>query len=120
MGLSNKYELLKFKDGEFELDVNVSPEEDTVWLSIEQMCGLFFRDRTVIQRYVNNIFLEGEVDKNNSVQKMHSIGSGQPALLYNLDVIISVGYRVKSQRGIIFRKCVTSVLKQFMFQYIYI
>lgn len=85
MEKEQKYELLKFKDGEFELDVNVSPNEDTVWVSIEQMCGLFFRDRTVIQRHVNNIFLEGEVDKNNSVQKMHSIGFSQLALTYNLD-----------------------------------
>lgn len=113
---NNKYELIKFKDGEFELDVNVSPEEDTVWLTIEQMCLLFERERTVIQRHVNNVFADGEVEKNNSVQKMHSIGSGQPALLYNLDVIISVGYRVKSKNGVTFRKWARNVLKNYMFQ----
>ena len=111
-----KYEILKFKDGEFELDVNVSPEEDTVWLSVEQMSLLFNRDRTVIQRHISNVFLEGEANKNNSVQKMHSISSGQPALLYNLDIIISVGYRVKSQNGVVFRKWARNILKEYMFK----
>ena len=103
------YELIKFEDGDFSLDVKVSPDENTVWLTQEQMAILFDRDRSVIARHINNIYKEGELDKNTSVQKMHRSNSNpknRSPELYNLDVIISIGYRVKSKRGVAFRQWV--------------
>ena len=113
------YELIKFRDNEFELDVNVSPEEDTVWLTKDQIALLFDRDRTVISRHINNIYKEGELDKSTSVHFLH-ISPNQvnpehrPPQYYNLDVIISVGYRVKSQRGVLFRRWANNILKQYL------
>ena len=115
----NNYELIKFRDNEFELDVNVSPEEDTVWLTKDQIALLFDRDRTVISRHINNIYKEGELDKSTSVHFLH-ISPDQvnpehrPPQYFNLDVIISVGYRVKSQRGILFRRWANNILKQYL------
>ena len=111
------YEIVKFKDDELELDVNVSANEETVWLTKEQMSILFDRDRSVISRHINNIYKEGELDKRTSVHFLHITNSNpknRPPELYNLDVIISVGYRVKSKRGIMFRKWATNVLKEFL------
>ena len=104
-----KYEVIKFKDNEFEMNVNVSPNEDTVWLTIEQIALLFERDRSVISRHINNIYNEKELERNTSVHFLHISNNFdnpnyRPPEYYNLDVIISVGYRVKSQRGIIFRR----------------
>lgn len=113
---NNKYELIKFKDGEFELDVNVSPNEDTVWLSKDGIALLFDRNRTVIGRHITNIFAELELDEKRNVQKMHVANSDKPVAFYNLDVILAIGFRIKSKRGIIFRRWATSVLKQFVFQ----
>ena len=115
----NNYELIKFRDNEFEIDVNVSPEEDTVWLTKDQIALLFDRDRTVISRHINNIYKEGELDKSTSVHFLH-ISPNQvnpehrPPQYYNLDVIISVGYRVKSQRGVLFRRWANNILKQYL------
>ena len=92
-------------------------DEDTVWLSLEQMAELFQRDRSVIGKHVRNIFKEGELDKNTVWAKYAHTASDEKIYqvdYYNLDVIISVGYRVKSQRGVQFRIWATSVLKEFM------
>ncbi|MBP5551611.1 MAG: virulence RhuM family protein [Bacilli bacterium] len=113
----NNYEVVKFKDEEIELDVNVSAKEDTVWLTVEQIAQLFERDRSVISRHINNIYTEGELDKRTSVHFLHITNlnpKNRPPELYNLDVIISVGYRVKSKRGILFRKWATNVLKEYL------
>lgn len=116
----NNYELIKFQDDDFELDVNVSPEEDTVWLTKDEISLLFDRDRTVISRHIRNIFQENELDKNRVCAKNAQVqieGSRQIKRIvefYNLDVIISIGYRVKSKRGIIFRRWATNVLKQYL------
>lgn len=106
--------IVKFKDGAFELDVQVMPEQDTVWLTQAQMVALFDRERTVITKHINNIFKEKELDEKSNVQFLHIPNSDKPVKFYNLDVIISVGYRVKSQRGIQFRKWATGVLKQYL------
>lgn len=114
-----KYEILKFKDGEFELDVNVSPEEDTVWLTLDEISKLFERDRSVIGKHIKNIFYENELIEDAVRAKFAHTGPDGKEYDYecfNLDVIISVGYRVKSQRGIIFRKWATSILRNFIFQ----
>jgi len=112
-----QYELIAFTDKGLSLDVRVDPEEDTVWLTKEQMALLFDRDRSVISRHISNVFNEGEAVRDTSVQFLHISGDAQtcrPPKCYNLDVIISVGYRVKSGRGISFRKWASSILKQYL------
>ena len=110
------YEVIKFENDNVELEVNVSPEEDTVWLSKEQMSLLFDRNRSVISRHIKNIYEEGELSKESSCAKnAHEInGQIHYTELFNLDVVISVGYRVKSQRGVAFRKWANSVLKEYL------
>ena len=96
-----KYELIKFNDGEFSLDVNVSPSEDTVWLNAQEIGNLFERDYKTILKHIKSIFIEEELDELSNSQKMRLSGNDRPT---NLNVIISVGYRVKSKRGIQFRR----------------
>ena len=107
-------EVIVFKNGELELEVNVSEDRENVWLSKQQMAELFQRDRTVISKHLKNIFDEGELAENNNVQNLHVVNVKQPVPFYSLDVIISVGYRFKSPNGIIFRKWATSILKDYM------
>ena len=113
-----KYEIVKFNDEGIELDVNVDTSEETIWLTKEQMAKLFNRDRSVISKHISNIYKEGELDENSTCAKNAHMGTlgvqEYNVLLYNLDVIISVGYRVKSKRGIIFRKWASSVLKEYL------
>lgn len=87
---------------------------DTVWLSKAQMAELFQRDRSVISKHIKNIFEEGELSKEGNVQILHIANSDKPVEFYNLDVIISVGYRVKSKRGTQFRIWATGILKEYM------
>ena len=108
-----KYELIKFEDGDFSLDVSVSPDEDTVWLTQEQMAILFNRDTSVISRHISNILKEKECDQSN-LQKMQIPFSDKPITIYDLNMILSVGYRVKSSRGNQFRKWANSILKQYL------
>lgn len=109
-------EVVIFKNGELELEVNITPEKETVWLTQDQMSSLFDTARSSIAYHINNIFKEGELVKETSVEILdRSQGkASRPPMYYNLDVIISVGYRVKSQRGIAFRKWATSILKDYM------
>ena len=88
--------------------------DETVWLTQNQMARLFDKERTVITKHINNIFKEGELDRESNVQKMHFANSDKPVTYYNLDVIISVGYRVKSKNGIVFRKWANKVLKDYL------
>ena len=100
---SNKGEVVMYQPDEtIRLEVRV--ENETVWLTQPQISALFLRDRTVINRHINNVFKEGECDKESNVQKMHIPNSDKPIMYYSLDVIISVGYRVKSLNGTKFRK----------------
>lgn len=92
----------------------VAIEHETVWLSANQMAVLFGRDEKTIRKHINNVFSEDEVDKNNNTQKMRVDGVKQLVPFYTLDVIISVGYRVKSKRGVEFRRWANSVLKQYI------
>lgn len=109
-------DIVIFKNGELELEVNVTPEKETVWLTQDQMSSLFDTARSSIAYHINNIFKEGELQRNTSVEIFDRSLSkaSRPPMYYNLDVIISVGYRVKSQRGIAFRKWATSILKDYM------
>ncbi|MDD5452202.1 MAG: virulence protein RhuM/Fic/DOC family protein [Desulfovibrionales bacterium] len=101
--------IYRTKDGRTALDVNLSGE--TLWLNQGQMSILFDRDRSVITKHLSNIFKSVELDKKSNVQKMHIAGSDKPVVYYNLDVIISLGYRVNSKRGTQFRIWATQVLK---------
>ena len=95
-----KYEIIKFIDGDLELNVNVSPLENTIWLTQDQIAQLFEKSRSTISEHINNIFSEGELLEMTSVGI--SDGSNhRPPKLYNLDVILAVGYRVKSKRWLL-------------------
>ena len=116
-----KNEIILFENQEVKLEVNVN--DDTVWLSLDQMSKLYNRDRTVILRHINNIFKDDELHKNEVCAKFaHTTKHGnikdktqtRELDYYNLDVIISVGYRVKSQNGVIFRKWANRILKDYM------
>ena len=89
-------------------------DEETVWLTQEQMAELFQRERTVITKHIPNVFLEGELVEESNVQKMHITNSDKPVKYYNLNVIISIGYRVKSTRGTQFRIWATQRLKEYI------
>ena len=110
----NKSELLLYQteDGQTKIDVRL--EEETVWLSQIQMSELFQKERSVITKHINNIFKEGELMKKSNVHILHISGSDRPVKFYNLDVIISVGYRVKSHQGTKFRQWATSRLKEYI------
>lgn len=99
-------------DGKSRIDVML--ENETVWLTQKQMAALYDRDKTVITRHIKNIFAEGELDEKSNVHFMHFPFSDKPVGLYNLDVIIAVGYRVRSQRGTQFRKWATERLKEYI------
>ena len=107
-------ELILFKSGDIVLSVPITPEENTVWLSQAQMVELYGRDVSVISRHINNVFKEGEVEKESNLHFLQIAGSDRPTAFYSLDVIISVGYRVKSKRGVEFRKWANSVLKDYI------
>lgn len=107
-----KNEIILFENQNVKLEVNM--QDETVWLTQEQMSKLFNKDRTVITRHINNIFKDGELEEKSNVQKMHFANSDKPVSLYSLDVIISVGYRVKSNNGVIFRRWANKVLKDYM------
>ncbi|MDE7105692.1 MAG: virulence RhuM family protein, partial [Anaeroplasmataceae bacterium] len=115
----NNYDLIKFEDGEFSLDVSVSPIEDTVWLTANQMAILFNVQRPAILKHISNILSSKELDISTCsfLEQVQMEGNRlikRKIKYYNLDMIISVGYRVNSKRGILFRKRATSVLKQYM------
>ena len=96
---NNEMAFVIFKTEDEKIAVDVRFEEDTVWLSQEQMAVLFERDRSVIVKHIGNIFSEGELEEKSNVHFLHIANSDKPVKFYNLNVIISVGYRVKSQRG---------------------
>src|SRR4030043_2215488 len=102
--------IYRTNDGKAALEVSLRGE--TLWLNQSHMSLLFDRDRSVITKHLSNIFKSGELDKKSNVQKMHVAGSDKPVVYYNLDVIISLGYRVNSKRGTQFRIWATQVLKE--------
>ena len=110
----DKYEIVKFVDDEFEIDVRADKDNDTVWLTQEQIAKLFGKARSTITEHINNIFNDKELDENTSVGFSDESVNHRPAKYYNLDVILSVGYRVNSKRGIHFRKWANKVLKDYL------
>ncbi len=95
-------------------NIETTFDGDTVWLSKAQMAELFQRDRSVISKHIKNVFEEGELPQEGNVQILHIANSDKPVEFYDLDVIISVGYRVKSKRGTQFRIWATGILKEYM------
>ncbi len=97
-------------------ELPVKTDGETVWMTIEQMTKMFGRDRTVLIRHVNNAIKEGELSRDINVQNLHNIqtGRGRPELVYDLDVMISVGYRVKSLEGVRFRRWATRILREML------
>lgn len=112
----NNQQIQIFTSADGQAQLEVALEQETVWLNQAQMCELFGRDQSVISRHIRNVFKEGELPEESNMQKMHIAGSDKPVSRYSLDVIISVGYRVKSQRGVQFRQWATQVLKDHLVQ----
>ncbi|MBY0575251.1 MAG: virulence protein RhuM/Fic/DOC family protein [Gallionellaceae bacterium] len=110
----NKIQIYQTADGQVQLEVAL--EQDTVWLSQAQMVELFGRDQSVVSRHIRNALAEGEVTEKSNMQKMHIANSDRPVVIYDLDVVISVGYRIKSERGVQFRRWASNVLRQHLVQ----
>ncbi len=112
-----KGEIVIYKTAKNEVELKVRLKQETVWLSLDQLVMLFRRDKSVMSRHIHNIFQEKELDKNSVVAKFATTaadGKTYQVDFYNLDMIISVGYRVKSQNGVKFRIWASRVLKQFL------
>lgn len=112
MELNDKIVIYRTADGQTSIDVKL--EDETVWLSANQMANLFDRDEKTIRKHINNVFSEGELEKENNTHFLRVDGVKQPVAFYSLDVIISVGYRVKRQRGTQFRIWANKVLKEYL------
>jgi len=110
----NHSDFILFKTEDEKISVDVRFQDDSVWLSQEQMAILFERDRTVIVKHIAKIFSEGELEEKSNVHFLHIANSDKPVKFYNLNVIISVGYRVKSQRGTQFRIWATKRLYEYI------
>ena len=112
--MNNNNQIIIYQAGDDQTQIDVRLENETVWLTTQQMAMLFDREESNIRRHVINVFKEGELKKENNVHFLHVNGVKKPVPFYNLDVIISVGYRVKSQRGVQFRQWANRVLKQYL------
>ncbi|TNF06690.1 MAG: hypothetical protein EP323_04490 [Gammaproteobacteria bacterium] len=111
---NNQIEIYQTADGQTEIEVRL--ETDTVWLTQAQMVALFGRDVSVISRHIRNALKEGEVTEKSNLQKMQIANSDRPVTCYDLDVVISVGYRIKSTQGVQFRRWATQRLKEYLVQ----
>jgi hypothetical protein len=111
-----KNEIILYRPNELaeHIEVSIDQEKETVWLTQSQIAELFQRDRTVITKHLRNIFSSDELDEKSNVQKMHIANSDKPVVLYNLDAILSVGYRVNSKQGTQFRIWANRVLKDYL------
>lgn len=112
--MEKRNEIVLFETEDKSILLPVALEDETVWLSQAQMMELFGRDQSVISRHIKNVFHENEVDEKSNMHFLHIANADRPVAVYSLDVIISVGYRVKSRRGVEFRKWANSVLKQYI------
>lgn len=110
--MKEENEIVLFENQSVKLEVNM--KDETVWLTQQQMAELFGKARNTITEHINNIFKEGELDEKSNVGFSDFANSDKPVKVYNLDVIISVGYRVKSQNGVLFRKWANKILKDYM------
>ena len=106
--------IVLFESDDHEVKLTVEFDGETVWLTQRQIAELFDKDRTVITRHINNVFRQGELDKESNVHFLHIPSSDRPISVYSLDVILSVGYRVNSRRGVEFRRWATDVLRRYI------
>lgn len=114
---TNNSQLVIYKAPDGKMSIDVTVQNETVWLSQGQMAKLFGKDQSVIARHISNVFKEGELEKESNMQILHNtLSKYKPTQVYSLDVIISVGYRVKSKRGTQFRIWANQVLKQYLLQ----
>ncbi len=104
--------IIVYNDGELELKVSV--ENETIWLTQTQLCNIFEKDQSVISRHINNIFKDNEVDEKSNMQKIHIANSDKPVSFYSLDIVLAVGYRTNSSKAIKFRQWATSILKNYI------
>ncbi len=113
--MNNDNQIVVYQTVDNQTQIDVHMENETVWLTQAQIAELFQKDQSVIARHIANIFKEGELDKESNMQILHNtLSKYKPTAIYNLDVIISVGYRVKSQRGVQFRQWANRVIKDYM------
>lgn len=112
MELNDKIIIYQTIDGQTSIEVKL--EDETIWISANQMATLFDRDEKTIRKHINNVFSEGELEKENNTHFLRVDGVKQPVAFYSLDVIISIGYRVKSQRGTQFRIWANKILKDYL------
>lgn len=108
--------IVLFQSSDREISLDVSTDGSTVWLTQSQMAELFEKDQSVISRHISNVFKDGELEKESNMHFLHIAKSDRPVAFYNLDVIISVGYRVKSRRGVEFRRWATDVLRRYIIE----
>lgn len=111
---TNNGEVIIYQTPDGQTNIDVTLHHETVWLSQSQMSALFKKDQSDIARHIKNAIEEGEVDESNMQILHNTFSKYRPTRVYNLDVIISVGYRVHSQEGVIFRRWATSVLKEYL------
>jgi len=111
-----KGEIIIYKTPQNEVELKVHFQNESVWLRQNEIAVLFNKERSVITKHINKIFIDKEVDKKSNVQKMHIPNSNKPVEFYNLDIILAVGYRTNSSRAIHFRKWATKILKQYLSQ----
>jgi prophage maintenance system killer protein len=114
MNTENQIEIYQAADGQTQIEVQL--QGDTVWLSQAQMVDLFGRDVSVISRHIRNAIAEGEISEKSNLQKMQIANADRPVTFYDLDVVISVGYRIKSTQGVQFRRWATQRLKEHLVQ----
>ena len=119
MDAKNNDNMLIYQSEDGKIKIDVRFENETVWLSQAQMCELFGRERSVKTKHIRNILEEGELDGKSNVHFLHIANSDRPVKYYNLDAIISVGYRAKSQQGTLFRIWETQRLKELTNSYTY-
>ena len=108
--------LVIFESEDRNVELRVPIEDETVWLTQAQMKLLFEVDRTVVTKHIRNIFRDEELEEKSNVHFLHIANSDKPVKFYSLDVIISVGYRVKSKRGIEFRRWANKVLRDYILE----
>ena len=112
--MSNEFQFLIYKTAEENVSVNAFIQNESIWITANQMAILFGKSESTIRKHINNVFDEGELNRENNTQKVRVDGVKQPVAFYNLDTIISVGYRVNSRKATKFRIWATSILKEYM------
>ena len=112
--MSNEFQFLIYKSAKEDVSVNAFIQNESIWITANQMAILFDKSESTIRKHINNVFDEGELNRENNTQKVRVDGIKQLVAFYNLDTIISVGYRVNSRKATKFRIWATSILKEYM------